>query len=237
MEGLSGGLRVKNSGLVNGIYAVSEWVMRFSVINILWVIFNIPILFIVVSMLFTRQLVDLMILIPLLSILLPVFFFPATQAMFSSMRVFVMNREENGLTKMYWKFYKENYKASMLSGLIFTLLWVIWYVDLYFFSENNVILMFAFIVLGIVLYVFTINYFSVVAHYEGRFRQQLKKAFLLTLGSPFLFFGVLLSSGFILLMSIYQFQFLFIFFSGSLIAFLAFAAFYQTTLRLHKREK
>lgn len=228
---------MKNSGLVSGIYLVSEWVMRFSVINILWVVFNIPILFIVVSMLLSSQAIDLIILIPILCILLPIFFFPATQALFASMRVFIMNREESGLIKMYWKFYKENYKKSIIAGLLFTLLWVIWYADLYFFSENNVILMFVFIVLGIVLYVFTINYFSVGAHYDARFRQQFKNAFLLTLGSPLLFFGVLLSSGFTLLMSIYQFQFLFFFFTGSLTAFLAFSAFYQTTLRLQKKKE
>ena len=225
---------MKSSGLVSGIYVVSEWVMRFSVINILWAIFNIPNLFIVVSIIFSNQQIDLVILIPILCILLPLFFYPATQALFASMRVFVMNREEseNGLIKMYWKFYNENYKNIVLAGFSFTFLWVIWYVDLYFFSENNVILMFVFIVLGVVLYVFTINYFSVGAHYDSRFRQLFKNAFLLTMGSPLLFFGVLVSNGFILLMSIYQFQFLFFFFTGSMIAFLAFSAFYQTTLRL-----
>jgi len=228
---------VRSSGLVSGIYLVSEWVMRFSVINIRSFIFNIPILFIVVSILFSNQQIDLVILIPILCVLLPLFFYPATQALFASMRVFVMNREENGLIKMYWKFYKENYKNSVLAGFSFTLLWVIWYVDLYFFSENNVILMFVFIVLGVVLYVFTINYFSVGAHYDSRFRQLVKKAFLLTMGSPLLFFGILVSNGFILLMSIYQFQFLFFFFTGSVIAFLAFSAFYQTTQRLKEKEE
>ncbi|WP_405100268.1 YesL family protein [Oceanobacillus sp. FSL H7-0719] len=225
---------MNSSGLVSGIYAVSEWVMRFSVINVLWVIFNIPILFIVASMFFLTSTSQLFILVAILSVLAPILFFPATQAMFASMRTFILKREEQGLIKMYWKFYKENYKNSFLAGVIFTLLWLIWYVDVYYFSKENILFMFIFMVLGAVLFVFTINYFSVGAHYNMNLLQLIKNAFLLTLGSAILFFAVLFSGGFILLMSIYKFQFLFFFFTGSLIAFLAFSAFYQTTIRLKK---
>lgn len=217
---------------INGIFKVSEWVMRFSVINILWIIFNIPTLFLVASILFMSRTSDLVILLPLLCLTLPLFFFPATQAMFASMRVYVMKREEEGLIKMYWRFYKENYKNSFISGILLTILWVILAVDVYYFSQKNVLIMFVFVFFGVVLYVLTLNYLSVGAHYDMKLRGLLKNAFFFTFGSPMLFFAVLISSGIILLISIYQFQLLFFFFTGSLIAFLAFSAFYQTTLRL-----
>jgi uncharacterized membrane protein YesL len=205
--------------------------MRFSVINLLWIVFNIPIAFIVVNILFVKQTgIIVFLLIPLL-ILLPLLFFPATTAMFASARNLVM-KEEGVSIRQYWRYFKENYTRSLLGGLVLTVIWTIWAVDYYYFSKENIILLGIFLILGIVLFVFTINFFSILSHYHMKLLPAMKNSFLITMGSPLLFFTVLISNSIILYFSLFVFKFLLPFFTGSLIAYLSFSAFYRYYLKV-----
>jgi uncharacterized membrane protein YesL len=205
--------------------------MRFSVINLLWIVFNIPIAFIVVNILFVKQTgIIVFLLIPLL-ILLPLLFFPATTAMFASARNLVM-KEEGVSIRQYWRYFKENYTRSLLGGLVLTVVWTIWAVDYYYFSKENIILLGIFLILGIVLFVFTINFFSILSHYHMKLLPAMKNSFLITMGSPLLFFTVLISNSIILYFSLFVFKFLLPFFTGSLIAYLSFSAFYRYYLKV-----
>lgn len=229
---------MNNGGFMGGFYAISEWIMRFSVVNVLWVIFNIPFLFIVLNMLLIDQLEALFSFVILLAILAPFTLFPATTALFASVRGWIMKNEQyGGLIKSYWHFYNENYKRSMLAGLILTVIWVIWLADVYFFSNVNTILTTFFIILGVVLYVWTINFFSVTVHYHMKLFESLKNALLVTVGSPVLFITVIISSVAVLYVSISVFQALLVFFTCSIIAFLSFAAFYRSYLKLVEKEE
>ena len=154
-----------------------------------------------------------------------------------SVRDWVLKKEEKGLIKNYWRYYKENYKKSLLSGVIFTIVWLILGVDLYYFSEENTLLLFVFRIFGIILFVYTINFFSVSAHYQMPLRKLFRNTFTFTFGSPVLFIAVLISSVLILYISFSEFTFLIPFFTGSSIAFLSFAAFYQLFLKLTKQNE
>jgi uncharacterized membrane protein YesL len=219
------------SDMMGGLYRLCEWIMRFSVINLLWIVFNIPIAFIVVNILFVKQTgIIVFLLIPLL-ILLPLLFFPATTAMFASARNLVM-KEEGVSIRQYWRYFKENYTRSLLGGLVLTVVWTIWAVDYYYFSKENIILLGIFLILGIVLFVFTINFFSILSHYHMKLLPAMKNSFLITMGSPLLFFTVLISNSIILYFSLFVFKFLLPFFTGSLIAYLSFSAFYRYYLKV-----
>jgi uncharacterized membrane protein YesL len=219
------------SDMMGGLYRLCEWIMRFSVINLLWIVFNIPIAFIVVNILFVEQTgIMVFLLIPLL-ILLPLLFFPATTAMFASARNLVM-KEEGVSIRQYWRYFKENYTRSLLGGLVLTVVWTIWAVDYYYFSKENIILLGIFLILGIVLFVFTINFFSILSHYHMKLLPAMKNSFLITMGSPLLFFTVLISNSIILYFSLFVFKFLLPFFTGSLIAYLSFSAFYRYYLKV-----
>ena len=219
------------SDMMGGLYRLCEWIMRFSVINLLWIVFNIPIAFIVVNILFVKQTgIIVFLLIPLL-ILLPLLFFPATTAMFASARNLVM-KEEGVSIRQYWRYFKENYTRSLLGGLVLTVIWTIWAVDYYYFSKENIILLGIFLILGIVLFVFTINFFSILSHYHMKLLPAMKNSFLITMGSPLLFFTVLISNSIILYFSLFVFKFLLPFFTGSLIAYLSFSAFYRYYLKV-----
>src|SRR5699024_4058109 len=98
---------MNNGGVVGGLYALSEWSMRFSVVNILWIIFNIPFLFILLNMLFIDQVESLLFLLIILAILAPILLFPATTAVFASARDWIMkNDDHGGLIKSYWPYYR-----------------------------------------------------------------------------------------------------------------------------------
>jgi uncharacterized membrane protein YesL len=224
------------SGVMGGLYRICEWIMRFTIINVLWIVFNIPIVFIVLNTLFMAQKGAIAISLVPLIILLPLLFFPATTAMFASARDWVMEEDTVSIRK-YWRYYKENYIKSLVGGLVLTGAWTIWAVDYYYFSKENIILMGIFLLMGILLFVFTINFFSVLSHYHMELLTALKNALFLTIGSPVLFLTILISNGILLYLSLNVFWFMLPFFSGALMAYLSFSAFYRYYLKVVDLEK
>jgi uncharacterized membrane protein YesL len=224
------------SGVMGGLYRICEWIMRFTIINVLWVVFNIPIVFIVLNMLFMEQKGAIAFSLVPLIILLPLLFFPATTAMFASARDWVMEEDTVSIRK-YWRYYKENYIKSLVGGLVLTGAWTIWAVDYYYFSKENIILMGIFLLMGILLFVFTINFFSILSHYHMKLLTALKNALFLTIGSPVLFLTILISNGILLYLSLNVFWFMLPFFSGALMAYLSFSAFYRYYLKVVDLEK
>lgn len=219
---------MKQSEFMDGIYTISEWIRKLAAINLLWIFFNIPVVFILINLLLIERNESMFVLLPILFLLLPFIFFPATQAMFASVREWVLKKEDNGLMKTYWFFYKDNYKNSLKGGSVLSIIWFIWYVDSYYFSQQNFIWLMIYIIIGVLLYVYSINFFSVSAHYNMKWGSLIKNTFLTTFASPALFITVLLSSIFILIISVNWLTFLLPFFSGSVIAFLSFLFFYKT---------
>lgn len=218
---------------MGGLFTLCVWFMRFSAANVLWLLFSFPIVFLGLNMLVLGRVETMMVfLVPMIA-LLPFVFFPATTAMFGMARDWVIkDRDGSSLIKTYWQYYKENYKRSIVNGLVMTAIWVVWVVDVYYFFENNFYLFIFFLTMGIVLFVLTINLFSITVHYDMTFRESIKNACLITVGSPILFVAIAISSGIIIYMSFNVFLFLLPFFTGSLIAFLSFAAFYSRYLKI-----
>ncbi|HJF33762.1 MAG TPA: DUF624 domain-containing protein [Sporosarcina psychrophila] len=226
------------SGFMGGLYIISEWIMKFSLINLFWILFNIPIVFLLLNILFVERMEELPLLLIPLIILIPILFFPATTAMFAMVREWIINDEDNGqLFRSYWGYYKDNYKKSVLSGLILTMAWLILAVDVFYLFDKNNSMMFLFLIMGIILFVFSINLFSITVHYHMRLLTSLKNAFLLTIGSPVLFMAVAISSGLVLYISVNIFRYLLPFLTGSLIAFLTFSAFYRNHLKLIEKSE
>lgn len=225
-----------NSGFMGGLYMIAEWVMKFSVTNLLWIIFNLPIAFILLNMLFIEQIEGMFFFIIPLIILLPLLFFPATTAMFGVVRDWIIKDEEgHQLFRSYWRYYKENYKRSVANGFVLTTAWVVLAADVYYFFEKNTAIMILFIIMGIILFVLSINLFSVTVHYHMTFLTSIKNAFLITIGSPVLFLTVAISNGIVIYMSLNFSKYLFVFLTMSLIAFLSFSAFYRNYLKITQK--
>ena len=227
------------SGFMGGLYVITEWIMKFSVVNLLWIIFNLPIVFLLLNLLFVQRIEELLFLMIPIIILIPLLFFPATTAMFAMVRGWIVKDEESThLIRLFWGYYKENYKRSVVSGLLLTVAWVVWAADIYYFFDENIIMLLLFIIMGIILFVFTINFLSITVHYHMKLQPSLKNTLLITIGSPILFAAVAISSGVVLYISLNVFKFLLPFLTGSLIAFLSFSAFYRNYLKnIDKKEK
>lgn len=227
-----------NTGFMGGLYMIAEWVMKFSVINLLWIAFNLPVAFIVLNMFFVDKIEGLIFFIIPLLIMLPFLFFPATTAMFAVVRDWIIkDADGHQLFKSYWRYYKENYKRSVANGFALTVAWLIMVVDIYYFFGENTMIMIFFIIMAIILFVFTVNLFSVTVHYRMTFLAAIKSAFLTTIGSPILFLTVAISSGIVLYMSLHVVRYLIPFLTVSLIAFLSFSAFYRNYLKVIEKVK
>ncbi|GIO84278.1 hypothetical protein J25TS5_12100 [Paenibacillus faecis] len=178
-------------GLMGGFYKITEWIMRVSGSNLLWVLCSSPFLFVLMTKFLYMQNPEAPpenATLYLMAILAPFTIFPATAALFTVVRKWVMGESDLSIIKLYFRGYKENYKQSMVGGLFYTLLFVIMYVDYYFYMTqlNNMQL------LGMIMMIFLVllsislfNFFSLVAHYHLKVTLLIKNAILLTIIRPF----------------------------------------------------
>lgn len=224
------------SGLMGGIHRIAEWFMNFTIVNIIWFIINLPITLIVLSSLFNDSRGGMIIQMMPVLLLFPILLFPSTVAMFAVTRDWLLEKEQNSLIKTYFSYFKDSYKTALLSGAGWGMIWVIWIMDLYFFSKENDLLTTIFIIIGILLFVMNMNFFSLTSHYRMRVRELFKNSFFLTFGMPKLSVILLIVNILIIYIST-KVWFLFPFFSGSICVFLSFYAFYQFTLKVEKNNR
>lgn len=230
---------METKGLMGGFYKITEWIMRISGSNLLWLLCSSPFLFFVLTMLvspemnadFLREILWFM------AIVAPFTLFPATAALFSVTRKWVMGDMDVSIIKTYFKGYKENYKQSMVGGIFYTLLIVIMIVDynVYMKQLNN--LQF----IGIVILVFMVlllvslfNFFSMVSHYYLKVTQLIKNAILLTILRPFRVLYTLIITGVLVLITI-RFPWMIFFGFMSLTAYVAFYNFYAAYNKVQEK--
>lgn len=215
-------------GLMGGFYRISEWIMRLSAINLLWIICSIPFVLVATTLFLSGAGTDAEIMsnlyasLILMAIVAPFTLFPATAAMFTVARKWVMGESDVALFKTFFRGYKENYKQSMLGGIIYTLLFAIMIVDFIVYRDQLNILSYIFIAFLVLLAVSLFNFFSMLVHYHMKTFQLLKNAVLITIGKPFRSLSTAIMCGLVAYISFFHFQFLIPFFMGSIIAFLAF---------------
>ncbi|HIW33027.1 MAG TPA: DUF624 domain-containing protein [Candidatus Paenibacillus intestinavium] len=220
-------------GIMGGLYRASEWIMRLSCINLLWILCGSPFfIFLAMSLLsmlnggvpddqllsFVQQTSIF------LAILAPFTFFPATAAMFAVARKWVTGDGDVPLFKTFFRGYKENFKQSMLTGIIYSILIVVLVIDYYFFfsSDGGKIVSSIFIGLVVLVVISLLNFFSMLVHYHMKTLQLIKNAILITIGKPFRSLSTAILCGTVLYISFTQFTWLLIFFTGSIIATIAY---------------
>lgn len=217
---------------MGGMYAVSEWISRFTLGNLLWALFNLPVGLLLLSLLNLQDSGLIFYIMAPLVLVTPFVFFPATTALFAKAREWVRKDENDLVEKSYFYYYKENYLKSLGGGIIFVVLWTVLAADVYYFSTRNTFLMNVFLIMAILLFVWTINFFAVMVHYDMKLKGFLKQSFFITIGSPLLFLTIVISSAIVLYISLYIFPLLIPIVTGSLIAFLSFSAFYRLHLKI-----
>lgn len=211
--------------MMGGFYRISEWIMRLSVINILWVICAIP-FFLLGLVLLQSQTGDQVVqTLFLMAVVSPFTIFPSTAAMFTVARKWLTGEEDVPLLKTFFRGYKENFLQSMLGGFIYILLGVILYTNFRFYgSQTGVFGVLRFLVLSltVVLMISLFHFFSIMTHLHMKWFQIVKNAILITIGNPIRSLSMMVLNVIILYVSFAIFTFLIPFFMGSFIAIVSF---------------
>jgi uncharacterized membrane protein YesL len=226
-------------GAMGGLYRVTEWITRIAASNILWALCSAPFLFIgllKVIMLGTSSggVNEQLTLNWAMGILAPFTVFPASAALFTVVRKWVMGNSDVGTFRTFFQGYKENYVKSMFGGVIYTLMFVIMYVDVTVYMTQ----MPNFRIVGILMLVFMIilsvsmfNFFSIIVHYQMSFKQVMSNSFLLTIARPIRVFSTLIAAGLLGYIGL-KYPALYLICIPTLIALVAFFNFYATYNKL-----
>lgn len=237
------------NGLMGGLYRVAEWIMRLAVINLLWIFCSIPFIILLVTQLLStsveagmslENIYDLIFwLLPPL-IIAPFCLFPASAALCTVARKWVMGDEDVPLFKTYFKGFKSNYKQSMLGGLFFSFILIVLLINVQFYADKESMISaisYLFIVMVLLLIAAIMNYLSMLTHFEMKTMTLIKNSILFTIGRPLTSLMLLVGNFILLYVSFYKFTFLIPFFMGSLMGTFSFWAFYKVLQRIQDKEE
>lgn len=175
-------------GLMGGFYKISEWIMRLSVTNVLWLLTGLPFWFVIFFFLLATENVNMLQTnIIMMAIIAPFTFFPATSAMFSLARKWVLGDTDVPLLKTFFRSYKENFKQAMVGGIFYALLFAILIIDYYVYLSQISgfqLIAYLFIALTFLLLLSLLHFFCLLAHFQMKTLQLLKNALILTIGRP-----------------------------------------------------
>lgn len=226
-------------GAMGGLYRITEWISRIAFSNILWAICSVPFLLTAVLkiiMMATGQggPNEQITLNWVLGITAPFTVFPATAALFTVVRKWVMGNTDVSTFRTFFQGYKENYVKSMLGGLIYTLLFVIMYVDVTVYMTQMAsfkIVGILMLVLMIILFVSMFNFFSIIVHYQMTFKEVVSNSILLTIARPIRVFSTLIAGAVLIYIGL-RYPALYFICIPTLIAMVAFFNFYATYNKL-----
>ncbi|MEW9698511.1 YesL family protein [Paenibacillus sp. SI8] len=228
-------------GVMGGLYKISEWIMRLSVINLLWMLCSIPVFFFGFMGLVSQSQDALISTLPILAVLAPFTFFPATAAMFTVTRKWVTGEEDVPLLKTYFRGYKENYVQSMVGGIFFIIIFAIIIVNYFFYIKQGSslkILAVLFIAFTVIATIALFNFFSIMVHLHMKIFQIFKNSILITIGNPINSIVLLLCNGAIVYICLTKLNFfLVVFFMGSIVATFSFWQFNRSFTKLQIKQQ
>lgn len=181
-----------------GIYNFFNWIFRLMYLNVLWIVFTTSGLFIFG-------------------------FFPATAAMFSVTRKWILGESEVPIFKTFYTNFKTSFVQINIIGYLLIVFGYFLYLDINLIknSGNLILNLFIFLLLfaSIIFYVVLLNVFPIYAHYQFKTFKYIRKAIVLTLGKPLNTIMMIVGS-YIIYLIISTVPYLFIFFGGSLFSLL-----------------
>ncbi|MGG4490932.1 YesL family protein [Metabacillus idriensis] len=216
---------MKLGGLPQQLYTITEWITRIFTANIIWLFFNLPIVYLTFNLFAINEPAGLIVNGLTIAFFAPFILFPATTALFGIVRKWVTTDSQVPLIRSYWRFYKENYVRSMTGGLIIVPLWIILVIDYFYFESANSPLYYVFLAAGMFMFVFTLHFFSNTVHFHLKLFQSLKNSMLLSLGKPVHTVGIAACALILFYISTSLFPLLVLLGLGSLVALAAFFVF------------
>lgn len=156
-------------------YELSDKISKLFVANLLWIILNSPLLIVVIQLQIVTQPSSYYVLLPLLSLGFPLFFFPATQALFCIARDVVLQTPVS-ILKSFWMHWISNFKTSLKMGILLSgaftglgfILYYSWSISFILFTVGLIALIF--------ILIWTLQLFCFQAHFEMPTLWKLKRA-------------------------------------------------------------
>lgn len=199
---------IMNKLSMNGLYTLTEWITRFAYVNILWISFS----------------------------LLGLVVFgisPATVAMFTIIRKWIMGESDIPVFQTFWKSYKKEFLRSNGVGIVIALSAYIIYIDLNYIQLDSIIQIPLYLIIFAII--MTLLYiFPVYVHYNVTFFQLFKNAFFIMMVNPLS--SVMMLIGFVALFFVMKFlPALLFFFGGSLSAGIIMSSCYLAFQKIEKK--
>ncbi|OIJ13888.1 hypothetical protein BKP35_08880 [Anaerobacillus arseniciselenatis] len=166
--------------------------------------------------------------------------FPATIAMFSVVRKWMMNQSDIPIFKTFWQSYKKDFFKGNIIGWIFVAIGYVLYIQnsVIMFSDDPLIQIskYAFFLLVILFSLVTLYLFPTYVHYNVSLFQVVKNAFLIMVINPInniiMILGLVLF--YYILLIIPQ---LLVFFGASVVAYIIMWSCFQSFLNIDKKKK
>lgn len=150
---------MKFGGVMSSVYRACDWVMKLAIANLLWIGFTLLGLVVLGAA-------------------------PATVALFSIVRKWVMGEKDIPIMKTFWQYYRKDFIKSNILGLLFFVIGFVLYVDFRFVLNYegvwNIVLLIM-VVAVCAAYLLTLAYFfPVYVHFElPGLKGYIKNAFLI----------------------------------------------------------
>lgn len=202
---------MNTTGIQRFFYRITELIMQFAYLQLLWIAFTI--------------------------LGLGVFgIFPATAAMFSVIRKWVIGEVDAPVFKTFWKNYKTEFIKVNGLGLILAAIGWLLYFDYHYFARGesigSTILKIMTLLIAYLFITTCIYFFPIFVHYRYRFFDYIKFSFLFSLASPLKTAGLFIIT-YIIYFLLMKVPALFLFFSGSIISYIWMWYIYRTITKMH----
>ena len=156
-------------GLSGRFFKISEWISRLAYVNFLWLVFTLA------GIVFLG-------------------FMPATVALFTVIRKWVLKQTDVPVFSTFWKTYQKEFLKSNILGAILGVSGYILYIDLTLIPTEGLfytILRFSVLVISFLFLVVLLYIFPIYVHYDWKMSKYLKYAFILGASYPHLTFGMI----------------------------------------------
>ncbi|UOE93581.1 DUF624 domain-containing protein [Alkalihalobacillus sp. LMS39] len=191
-----------STGWSSKLLVVFSWFVRFTYINLLWILFSV-----LGGIIFG--------------------FMPATAAMFAVMRKWLLGEREKSLFPQFFSYYKKDFLKLNGLGLILLLIGSVLYVNFSFLitidSVLSFILLIGIVILSFLYVVVVIHFFPIFVHFQMPLFQYLNMALTIGLFQPFRTLSYILTT-FILIYLLLSFPGALPFLSGSILAFIVMSS-------------
>lgn len=155
--------------LSGGFFKISEWISRLAYVNFLWLIFTLA------GIVFLG-------------------FMPATVALFTVIRKWVLKQTDVPVFSTFWKTYRKEFIKSNILGAILVIFGYMLYVDLTLIPTEGIfytILRYSILVISFLFLIILLYIFPIYVHYDWKISKYLKYAFILGASYPHLTFGMI----------------------------------------------